>query len=198
MDIRSLLIVSAVTGVYIVTGIIHALSIKNGEFVLYALVLIPVLGVGYYLLYLLRLPVYLAWLLALLGALHLAGGTILVNGEVLYNYVLISIPNWTGLTIWKFDQLVHPYGAFVVALIAYAALRRWTPLPTLAIVPIAFLIANGAGALNEVVEFVTAITIPDTNVGGYYNTALDLFFNMLGAGVGSVAAFVVNKDIHTS
>ena len=31
------------------------------------------------------------------------------------------------------------------------------------------------------IEFVAVLGIADTNVGGYYNTALDLVFNALGA-----------------
>ena len=38
----------------------------------------------------------------------------------------------------------------------------------------------GMGALNEVVEFMAVLNAPETGVGGYFNTALDLTFNMLG------------------
>jgi hypothetical protein len=39
----------------------------------------------------------------------------------------------------------------------------------------------GLGALNEIIEFSAVMLVPNTNVGGYYNTALDLAFNGLGA-----------------
>jgi uncharacterized membrane protein YjdF len=191
MFTRSRLVLYAITLAYIIAGVINALKEESGEFVVYAVVLVVVVSIGYYVLYRLQLPLYLSWLLALLGALHLAGGTVFVNGAVLYDYVLIPIPNWTGLTIWKFDQLVHPYGAFIAALFTFAALRRWTALGAVMIIPIAFMFANGAGALNEVVEFGTKMLIPGTNVGGYYNTALDLVFNMLGAALGSVAGYFI-------
>ena len=41
--------------------------------------------------------------------------------------------------------------------------------------------AMGLGAVNEIIEFSAVLMLPDTNVGGYYNTALDLCFNGLGA-----------------
>ena len=31
------------------------------------------------------------------------------------------------------------------------------------------------------IEFTAVLMVPDTNVGGYYNTALDLVFNFAGA-----------------
>ena len=45
----------------------------------------------------------------------------------------------------------------------------------------------GLGALNEIVEFTAVLTVPNTNVGGYYNTALDLVFNGAGAACAMIA-----------
>ena len=39
----------------------------------------------------------------------------------------------------------------------------------------------GVGVVNEIIEFVAAWMIPETGVGGYTNTMLDLVFNMIGA-----------------
>ena len=38
---------------------------------------------------------------------------------------------------------------------------------------------SGFGALNEVVEFIAVLTIPETNVGGYENTGWDLVANLV-------------------
>jgi hypothetical protein len=38
----------------------------------------------------------------------------------------------------------------------------------------------GFGALNEVIEFIAVLTIPNTNVGGYIHTGWDLVFNLIG------------------
>jgi uncharacterized membrane protein YjdF len=178
------------TLLYIAIAAYSLIREGNTEFLAYIAILILLLILGSYLVVRFDLPLWIPWLISILGALHVAGGGLIVHGDVLYNLVLIPIPNWTGLTIWKFDQLVHPYGAFVVALITYALLARATLLSRMLLVGIAFMVANGAGALNEVVEFITKITVPNTDVGGYYNTALDLFFNMLGALIGSVAGLI--------
>jgi hypothetical protein len=44
----------------------------------------------------------------------------------------------------------------------------------------------GFGALNEVVEFVATLLVPETNVGGYRNTGWDLVANLAGATVAVV------------
>ncbi len=38
----------------------------------------------------------------------------------------------------------------------------------------------GFGAMNEVVEFIATLTMPETNVGGYINTGWDLVSNLTG------------------
>ena len=43
------------------------------------------------------------------------------------------------------------------------------------------LAAMGLGAVNEIIEFLAVLSVPETNVGGYVNTALDLVFNAGGA-----------------
>jgi len=48
------------------------------------------------------------------------------------------------------------------------------------------LAALGCGALNEVVEFIATLTIPETNVGGYINTGWDLVANTIGAVIAAV------------
>jgi len=175
----------AVTLLYMIAGSVYLIREGNAEFLAYVGILAVLLGFGFWAATKFDLPLWMLGLLSLLGALHLAGGGMKVHGDVLYNLVLIPIANPTGLTFWKFDQLVHPYGAAVTALISYALLRRSTKLTPIMLAVCAFMIANGAGALNEVIEFTAKMTIPHTDVGGYYNTALDLTFNMLGAFLGS-------------
>jgi hypothetical protein len=46
----------------------------------------------------------------------------------------------------------------------------------------------GFGALNEVIEFIAVLTLPNTNVGGYENTGWDLVANLVGT---IIAALVI-------
>lgn len=39
----------------------------------------------------------------------------------------------------------------------------------------------GVGAVNEIVEALVSAIVPDSGVGGYVNTSLDLIADMIGA-----------------
>ena len=41
----------------------------------------------------------------------------------------------------------------------------------------------GLGALNENIEFLLVVLLPQTGIGGYENTSLDLWSNLVGATV---------------
>ena len=123
---RALLFLFTLT--YMVVGFVLLTRAGNSEFLLYLVGLSPLLFLAFWAQIRFELPLWMLWLFSILMALHLAGGSLIVHGDVLYNLVLIPIPNWTGLTIWKFDQFVHPYGAASIALICYALLVRSTSL----------------------------------------------------------------------
>ncbi|MFY7874520.1 MAG: hypothetical protein ACOVQM_03685, partial [Pirellula sp.] len=53
----------------------------------------------------------------------------------------------------------------------------------------------GFGALNEVIEFIAVLTIPNTNVGGYENTGWDLVFNLIGC---LTASIMIRMTSHKS
>ena len=111
------------------------------------------------------------------------GGGVRLNGDVLYSLQLIPIVNAGELVILKFDQFVHLFGFGVTTLLAYHLLKRYlnNKVNYKVFYSALVLIGMGFGALNEIVEFAAVVAFPQTGVGGYYNTALDLVFNMLGA-----------------
>jgi hypothetical protein len=51
----------------------------------------------------------------------------------------------------------------------------------------------GFGALNEVVEFVAVLTLPETNVGGYENTGWDLVANLVGCVLAAVLIRLMDR-----
>jgi hypothetical protein len=53
--------------------------------------------------------------------------------------------------------------------------------PTLGLLTLCAAAGMGFGALNEVVEFIATLTMPETNVGGYQNTGWDLVANLAGS-----------------
>ena len=56
---------------------------------------------------------------------------------------------------------------------------------------IIILIASGIGAFNEIIEFFAVVFFNAAKgVGGYFNNALDLVFNLIGA---IIASFIITK-----
>jgi hypothetical protein len=60
--------------------------------------------------------------------------------------------------------------------------------PTFGMLVLCAAAGMGFGALNEVIEFIAVLTIPNTNVGGYENTGWDLVANLVGT---IIAALVI-------
>lgn len=186
---RSELGIATFTATYIVVFTIWFLSIGNYEFIIYVITMVAlILLVGLSL----RKAEYspsMLWALSIWGLAHMAGGGLPVGDAVLYNLTLVPIVTTEHYVILKYDQLVHAYGFGVTAWVLHHLLIQhfpqmrgtWTALayPALA--------AMGLGSVNEMIEFTAVLAVPDTNVGGYYNTLLDLCFNALGALVMVVA-----------
>lgn len=175
--------VAAFTLLYVSAFTLWFLSIGNYEFIVYIVtmaILIALVGLS---LRKAAYPVAMLWALSVWGLAHMAGGGVPVNGSVLYNLRLIPIIDTENVFILKYDQLVHAYGFGVTAWLLWHLLVRHFPdtrhTMTAYVYPV--FASMGLGALNEMIEFSAVLMVPDTNVGGYYNTALDLCFNCTGA-----------------
>lgn len=121
------------------------------------------------------------WGLTLWGFMHMCGGILRFDGASLYSLELLPIV--PSLHILRYDQLVHTFG-FGVATLACAHLLRshlqFPEKPARVVYLLMLLMGTGMGALNEIVEFAAVLIMPETGVGGYENTMLDLCFNLLG------------------
>ena len=175
---------------YIIPFTIYYLSIKNYEFLWYVVVL-----VGFALLIGLTLRKtnfdYLALGgLSLWGLLHMTGGGLIVGENVLYAFEVWKIANVGDTYFIKFDQFVHAFGFGVSTIVAYQLLKPRIKKMNLSLLyGLCVFIAMGAGALNEVVEFIAVVVAPATGVGGYFNTGLDLVSNMIGS---FIALFIIH------
>lgn len=120
--------------------------------------------------------------LALWGFGHLAGGLVELAGpgdRILYNAVFLR---WG-----HFDNVVHFIGFGTAGVAAWEATRSWLPAldgHRFGRAIVVWLLGQGAGAVNEVLEFASTHLLRNTNVGGYENTGRDLVANMLGAVLG--------------
>ena len=192
-QMRAIVIFSVI---YVVVSAFVSWSVGNSEFVFYIVVMAIVIA-GILLVHRrVGISAALGWCLSIWGLLHMAGGLVPApeswprhdNGSVLYNV-------WIIPEIFKYDQLVHGYGFGIATWLCWQALSARTlgedgqPLrPTFGIMLLCAAGGMGLGALNEVVEFIATQTLPETNVGGYVNTGLDLIFNTIGA---ITAAFII-------
>ena len=120
------------------------------------------------------------WGLVLWALLHLSGGAFFPKGTLLYSTILIPISESYG--IFRYDQFVHIIGFAVATLLAYDLLKphlnKSSSIPIGIVVVMAGL---GFGAINEIIEFAATVILPQTGVGGYINTSLDLVADLIGA-----------------
>ncbi len=182
-DQKPILIVNIVS---IIVFSLMFLSRGNFEFLIYVGVIIFFLFLLLYTNDKVDYPKPVLWGLTLWSILHMAGGGVLVNSEVLYKLMLIPLIGDPYL-IFKYDQLVHMIGFAVATLLSYYILK-----PNLkkdfgwkGIIFIIVFAGLGLGALNEIIEFIVTVLVPETNVGGYVNTALDLVFDLIGCIIAS-------------
>lgn len=168
----------------------------NIEFIGYIGVIIFIFALLYATLDKTRIPAWLLGGLSLWGLLHMMGGSIPIADGVLYNWEMYPFFDGGGeLYILKFDQFVHLYLYAVVALLFLHLLRNYfsNKHSQILIGFIAVMAAMGVGALNEIIEFIAVLSVPDNNVGGYYNTALDIVFNFAGALFAVLAFYLLRK-----
>lgn len=182
---------------YLMMAVLSAASHANYEFVIYIGVVIAVILIVIRFHFRYGLCVALLWLLSFWGFLHMAGGLVNVplhwptggGSKVLYNLWLVR--GWL-----KFDQFVHAYGFGVTTWLIWQVLQKVLAgkfgrsmdeiRPTRGLLFLCVIASMGLGALNEVVEFLATLFVPETNVGGYINTAWDLVANCIGASIAAI------------
>ncbi len=129
------------------------------------------------------LPSLLAIGLAIAAIVHLCGGFISVEHNVLYNGYLGPYNKALGTHLLQYDHFAHAFASFVVVFAAWfllakpnAAGQRRRDLLILTVGT-----ALGIGGLNEMIEFLATIAHHGAHVGGYLNTGWDLICNFIGA-----------------
>ena len=118
---------------------------------------------------------FVVWLFA-----HLSGGAFYFNNTRLYDIVFIPLLG-EPFNILRYDQIMHILSYFVLTLFIYSMIISFAKKKPLLIAITALLAGMGLGAINEIIEFSTVVFFNSTGVGNYYNNALDLIFNFIGA-----------------
>jgi putative membrane protein len=159
----------------IIFGIIATLN-KNYEFLFYVSIVVFLIILVLLKYKKLGLSTGVLWGLSLWGLLHMLGGNIHIGDDVLYGLQIIP-------KVLRYDQFVHAFGFGVTTVVGFQLLKsylkesvNWVTLSILLV-----MIGLGVGALNEIIEFMTVLSLPETGVGGYMNTMWDMVFNMIGS-----------------
>ncbi len=188
---KQLLPLTIFTASYLLVAACFALLHQNWEFIVYIIV---VLALGTIVLSIHRrihFSLGLLWLLSIWGLLHMIGGLVSIplswpiDGDKHVFYSWWIIPDYL-----KFDQVVHAYGFSLATWASWQGLKAGANVtqPTFGLLTLCVFAGMGFGALNEVIEFMAVLAIPDTNVGGYINTGWDLVSNLVGT---VIAAFII-------
>lgn len=189
--------VIAFSALYLIAGGLYFARDFNNEFVIYVAVIVAIFAGVFATLRTTQFPVWMLWLLSIWGLMHVAGGAIPTSDGVLFAYKIYPFIDYGGdFYILKYDQVVHGYLYGLVAMMSYHVLRL--PLAIrgheFLVALAAVLISVGVSALNEIMEFLIAITLERNGVGGYENAMLDFIFNLSGAVVGVlICRYLYNK-----
>lgn len=186
---------------YMAAAVTGSVVQGNREFIFYIVVMLVLIAVMSVVHRRVRLTTPLLWAFSLWGLAHMAGGLCPLpagwpyNGDQAVLYSLWLIPERL-----KYDQIVHAYGFGVTTWLCWHIVRgafsqpNGSPVrPSFGILTLCAAAGMGFGGLNEVIEFIAVLTIPNTNVGGYENTGWDLVANL----VGTIIAAVVIRFTHS-
>lgn len=121
-----------------------------------------------------RWPVHALWAVSLVGLGNMLGGVLLVDGVPLY------IADVVGSV--KYDKVFHAVAAGAMMVVAWEAMKKWAGdgYDSKGLLLMTWLVVMGGGAVVEIAELIGS-SISDVSVGGYYNNALDLVANAVGA-----------------
>lgn len=190
------------TAAYMVAAVAGSMAQGNTEFIFYIVVMVVLIAVMTLVHRSIGLTTGLLWALSVWGLAHMAGGLVKLPAGWPYNGDHAVLYSWWIIPQkLKYDQIVHAYGFGVTTWLCWHALRtsmrRGCGIelkPTFGMMVLVAAAGIGFGALNEVVEFIAVLTIPNTNVGGYLNTGWDLVANLVGAFIAAVILRLGSKS----
>lgn len=183
--------------VYILAFTAYYIAIRNFEFMWYIVIMLVFFAVLAFTLRKTKFSYKILWGLSIWGIAHMAGGGLVVKGQVLYALRLIPIYVTESFYVLKYDQLVHGYLYFVMVFVVWHLLKTnlnhkrnyWILYPVVALTGI------GIGALNEIAEFIPVLLLKETGVGGYFNTLWDIVANTIGSIIGIIVLYFSKEVI---
>lgn len=193
-------VVLAFTVLYTAVFAVFYFRHSNIEFIGYVGVIAFIFTLLYSTLDKTRLPTSILAGISLWGLLHMLGGSVQTGDGVLYAWKIYPFFDGGGeLYILKFDQIVHAYLYAVIALLFLHLLRNFfaNRHSQILVAFIAIMASLGVGAVNEMIELVAVLSVPDNGVGGYFNTLLDIVFNFMGAFLAVSGFYLFHNNTQT-
>ena len=197
---RSLKAVGSFTVTYLLLAVAAAFVRGNREFLFYIVVMVIMIAGVMAVHRRVNLSQGALWALSIWGLLHMMGGLMpvpegwAISGEIRVLYSLWLIPGYL-----KYDHVVHAYGFGTTTWVCWQGLRAAfrgvgkQVQPTFGLMVLAAAGGMGFGALNEVIEFMAVLLVPNTNVGGYVNTGWDLVANLIGTFVAAKLIYFFDR-----
>jgi hypothetical protein len=171
----------------------------NREFLLYLAVMLGLMPLVAWLHARIGLHRGTLWGLSLWGLAHLAGGLLRIPDHWPHDDTPVLYDLWLIPDRLRYDQVVHAFGFGLATWLCWQGLRSAfhakgvVVRPSPGLLLLSCLAGMGLGAVNELVEFLAVLTIPNTNVGGYENTGWDLVFNAVGAVIAAAIIAMAEK-----
>lgn len=199
-SVNRLLPVAAFTFAYLAAALALGVARGNLEFLFYIAVMLILIGCVWWVDRTVHLLTATLWALSFWGLAHMAGGLLTVpQGWPVSSTSRVLYTLWLIPERLKYDQVIHAYGFGVTTWVCWQGLRAAIQRrgaearPTFGLMVLAATAAIGFGALNEVVEFVATLLVPETNVGGYRNTGWDLVSNLTGATIAATLIWLLAR-----
>jgi len=173
-------IITFIITLILIAFIYLTFSESKYAFIYYYILLVPVFL--YFIYRKLKMHLSIFILFNLFFIMHVAGGGLYFNGIRLYDIYFSFL---------RYDNIVHFFGSFIVVLLLFNLisifLNQQKKYSNLCLFFILLLMTIGIGTVIELLELIGVLFFnASKSVGDYLNNVLDLFFNMLGALIGSL------------
>ena len=184
-------LILAFTITYLSVFTVNALANANFEFLYYTFLISFFIYFVIYIHYNLQLSCFILFNMSVLGFLHLLGGNFYVDDLRLYDFYFLP-------GVFKYDNFIHTYASFIGTLALYSLLVNFMGKPIIKrfyiFALLLMLMSMGVGSMVEMAEFGAVVIFSATQqVGGYYNNALDLVFNTIGAALATIVVYIYRR-----
>jgi hypothetical protein len=182
-------ILAIITLIYVAFFTKLAFQIRNYEFLYYSvLVYVGVIGILFVYKDKIALKFKHYLLISIAWFFNSLGSNVYIGMARIYDMWFFGL---------RYDQFMHALGSFLIALVIYSLFEKYLTKALKQNKPLFFstlvIITLGIGAFYEIIElFAVAFFDAGSKVGTYFNNALDLVFNFIGASI--AATYLIKKS----